>query len=74
MHLRMTEGVMAKERKTLAQMAAETAEANGGSKGIACPRCGCVDMRVQHTTRGDGLVVRYRKCRHCGANRSTVEN
>lgn len=63
--------------QTLAEMAAETARieaANNNSKGIQCPACGCRDLRVQTTRRGDNLVVRYRVCRHCGAHKPTIES
>lgn len=34
--------------------------------GIACPRCGCCDLRVERTIRLPGLIRRIRYCRHCG--------
>lgn len=65
--------VKSKPPKTLAEMASETAKVEGGKRGIACPNCGCRDLRVQTTRRGEGLVLRYRVCRNCGAHRATLE-
>ena len=62
-----------KPEKSLAEMAAETAKVEGDGRGIACPKCGCRDLRVQTTRRQDGLILRYRVCRHCGAHRATIE-
>ena len=62
-----------KPPKTLQQMQAETEKVEGGTRGIACRVCNCRDLRVQTTRRGDGLIVRYRVCRHCGAHRATLE-
>lgn len=42
--------------------------------GIACPRCGCQQLRTTHTRRvRDGMVRRYRECRHCGRRITTHE-
>ncbi len=60
--------------KTLAQMQADTARLEGGSRGIACLKCGCRDLRVQTTRRAEGMIVRYRVCRNCGAHRPTIES
>jgi hypothetical protein len=62
-----------KPAKTLRQMAEETARIEGGGRGIACPVCGCRDLRVQTTRRADGMIVRYRVCRHCGGRKTTIE-
>jgi len=66
---------MSKSRapKSLAQMAAETAEAEG-VRGIRCQQCNCADWRVETTRRHDGIIVRYRVCRHCQARVTTVES
>ena len=58
----------AKPRKTLGEMAA------AGDVGLVCRACGCRDLRVYYT-RGtkDGRVRRVRKCRHCGAEKTTFE-
>lgn len=68
----MTAMVKSKPPQTLAQMAAETARREG-AVGIACLKCGCRDLRVQTVRRGEGLIVRYRVCRHCGTHRATFE-
>lgn len=58
----------------LSQMASETAALEAhASGGIECRKCGCRDLRVQTTRRGDGVIVRYRVCRHCGQHRPTIE-
>lgn len=41
--------------------------------GLECRRCGCRDLRVDHTTRANGRIIRYRHCRHCGARMMTSE-
>jgi hypothetical protein len=58
--------------KTLAEMAAETAAAEG-VRGIRCRKCNCADWRVETTRRHDGMIVRYRICRHCGGRVTTTE-
>ena len=62
-----------REPKSLGQMAADTAQAEGSAKGIVCPACGCPVMRVQTVRRADGMNVRYRRCTNCGARRTTIE-
>lgn len=42
-------------------------------KGIACPRCGCRDLRVVTTVPRLKGIVRYRECRHCGKRLRTTE-
>ncbi len=44
-----------------------------GKPGIACPRCGCRDLRVRNTRRTDHAIRRYRVCRHCGRTITTSE-
>lgn len=41
--------------------------------GIACPACGCRHLPVNHTRRMKNRIIRYRQCRHCGKNLTTVE-
>jgi transcriptional regulator NrdR family protein len=42
--------------------------------GIACPRCGCRDLRTTKTMRvREGMIRRYRACRHCGRTITTHE-
>jgi transcriptional regulator NrdR family protein len=44
------------------------------SVGIACPRCGCCDLRTTKTMRvREGMIRRYRECRHCGRTMTTHE-
>lgn len=34
--------------------------------GLVCPQCGCRHIPVSNTYRiADGLMRRYRRCRHC---------
>ena len=42
-------------------------------RGLECRHCGCRDLRVDHTTRADGTIIRYRRCRHCGRRVTTCE-
>lgn len=35
-------------------------------QGIACPDCGCRDLRVVKTSQVADYVKRWRRCRHCG--------
>lgn len=42
--------------------------------GISCPRCGCCDLRTRRTMRvREGMIRRYRECRHCGRTMTTHE-
>ncbi len=42
--------------------------------GIRCRRCGCQDLRTTHTRRvRDGMIRRYKECRHCGSRLTTHE-
>jgi transcriptional regulator NrdR family protein len=42
--------------------------------GIRCPRCGCQDLRTTHTRRvREGMIRRYKECRHCGRRITTHE-
>jgi hypothetical protein len=44
------------------------------SVGISCPRCGCCDLRTYRTMRvREGMIRRYRECRHCGRTMTTHE-
>jgi len=40
---------------------------------LACPRCGCEDLRVLNTRHSRGRIIRYRECRHCGRRMTTYE-
>jgi len=57
------------------EMMARAAEARAAQSkgGIACPKCGCRDLRVQDTDPLDGMIRRYRVCRHCGHHKTTFE-
>lgn len=50
--------------RTLAEMAADAAGEESG--GVACPRCGCRDLRTDKTIQQKTRTIRYRHCRHCG--------
>lgn len=42
--------------------------------GISCRGCGCKDIRTTKTMRvRDGMIRRYRECRHCGRTMTTHE-
>mgnify|MGYP006977227912 CR=1 FL=1 len=43
------------------------------SAGLLCPRCGCRDLRATKTMHVKSGIRRYRKCRHCGRNVTTLE-
>lgn len=62
-----------KEPKTLREMAAETARIESGGRGIACPQCGCRDLRVYKTKPHFGDIGRRRECRNCGHRITTLE-
>lgn len=50
--------------------------AEAGSKvaaGLECRKCGCRHLPVDHTRRANGMIIRYRRCRHCGARTTTCE-
>lgn len=62
---------MAKQRKTLAEMAAEAAF--GSRDRLECPKCGCCDFRTYKTRDGVSSTFRYKQCRHCGHKVLTVQ-
>jgi len=42
--------------------------------GLRCGNCGCADLRVEKTQPlRNGLVRRYRRCRHCKRQLVTLE-
>jgi transcriptional regulator NrdR family protein len=53
---------------------ADGTKERNGSRGIACPACGCRHFRVLYTrpALGDRLL-RRRECRHCGRRVTTYE-
>lgn len=62
-----------KERRTLQEMIQEAAESRAKRKGIRCPKCGCPDLRVKVTWKGEGKVKRRRVCANCGTVVPTYE-
>ena len=66
---------MKRTRKPIGEMLA--ASNQGESKGIVCPKCGCLQFRdgknVRNTVPEDGGVRRYRVCRVCGKVWTTHE-
>ncbi len=42
-------------------------------QGLECRKCGCRHFYVDHTRRVMHKIVRYRRCRHCGARMTTCE-
>ncbi|MEW6199156.1 MAG: hypothetical protein AB1601_10920 [Planctomycetota bacterium] len=42
-------------------------------RGLECRKCGCRHFFVDHTRRANGMIVRYRRCRHCGQRMTTCE-
>lgn len=52
----------------------ETPEEQEIKLGLRCPRCECCDFRTPTTVPSeDGIIYRYRVCRHCGKHVRTVE-
>lgn len=42
--------------------------------GLRCSRCGCQHFRVRRTDSSrPNKIIRYRQCRHCGANHTSTE-
>ena len=53
---------------------ADGTKERNGSRGIACPGCGCRHFRVLYTRRAlGGRLLRRRECRHCGRRVTTYE-
>lgn len=47
---------------------------NEDDVGIACPRCGCRQLKTTHTRHvREGMIRRYKECRHCERKIVTVE-
>lgn len=70
----VSEAEDANRPKTLIELRSDANQAS--ENGIACPKCGCRDLRVIRTERGNGVIVRRRECRHCryrGGQLTTVE-
>lgn len=62
-----------KPRRTLREVLNEGLRKEVGEKGIRCPNCGCADLRVKITRRGNGAIRRTRVCAHCGREVLTFE-
>lgn len=53
------------ERKTWPPEAAGT--------GLECRKCGCRHFLVDNTRKVSRMIIRYRRCRHCGTRMTTCE-
>ncbi len=42
-------------------------------RGLECRRCGCRHFFVDHTRKVNHMIIRYRRCRHCGQRMTTCE-
>jgi len=42
-------------------------------RGLECRQCGCRHFFVDHTRKVNHMIVRYRRCRHCGQRMTTCE-
>ncbi len=43
------------------------------SRGLECRECGCRHFYVDHTRKAHRMIIRYRRCRHCGRRVTTCE-
>lgn len=43
------------------------------SCGLECRKCGCRHFLVDHTRKVNHMIIRYRRCRHCGTRMTTCE-
>lgn len=59
-----------KPRRTLAEIAAESACVSGR---LVCPRCECADFKTYGTNPGHVATFRYKRCRHCGMKMLTSQ-
>ena len=41
--------------------------------GLECRKCGCRHLLVDHTRKVNRMIIRYRRCRHCGQRMTTCE-
>jgi|GEM_PF-2055225 len=48
-------------------------EWGGEDRGMECRKCGCRHLIVYCTRQSVHMVVRYRRCRHCGQTMTTYE-
>ena len=47
--------------------------AENSGMGLECRKCGCRHFQVDHTRKINHMVIRYRRCRHCGQRMTTCE-
>jgi len=47
--------------------------AETAATGLECRKCGCRHFVVDHTRKVNRMIVRYRRCRHCGQRMTTCE-
>lgn len=58
----------------MAEMAESTAETKPQvATGLECRKCGCRHFMVDHTRKINRMIIRYRRCRHCGKRMTTCE-
>jgi transcriptional regulator NrdR family protein len=43
------------------------------ARGLECPECGCRHFHVDNTRKVSRMIIRYRRCRHCGRRMTTCE-
>jgi transcriptional regulator NrdR family protein len=43
------------------------------SRGLECLKCGCRHFYVDNTRKINRMIIRYRRCRHCGKRMTTCE-
>jgi len=41
--------------------------------GLECRKCSCRHFLVDHTRKTNHMIIRYRRCRHCGTRMTTCE-
>jgi len=58
--------------RPLSEIGRSDPDADSPPEGIVCWKCGC-KMFVTTTDRLEGKIRRYRRCRHCGTVRATIE-
>jgi len=44
-----------------------------GTVGLECRACGCRHFFTDHTRKMNHMIIRYRRCRHCGRRMTTCE-
>ena len=46
---------------------------DGDTRGLECRKCGCRHFVVDNTRKLNRMIIRYRRCRHCGRRMTTSE-